>query len=63
MAKYRNLTEYCKNANIPLEELKESITDAALALSTSAAHVLTAADIESIAYPLHKFNDILISIE
>jgi len=63
MAKYRNLTEYCKNANITLEELKASITDAALALSTSAAHVLTAADIESIAYPLHEFNDILISIE
>ena len=63
MAKYRNLAEYCKKSNITLEELKECITNAALALSSSAAHVLTAADIEAISYPLHEFNDIINSME
>lgn len=63
MAKYRNLSEYCENANITLEELKDSVTCAALALSSSAAHVLDAEDIEDIAYSLHEFNDILRSIE
>lgn len=63
MAKYRNLSEYCENVSITIEELKDSVTCAALALSSSAAHVLTAADIEVIAYSLHEFNDILRSIE
>lgn len=63
MAKYKNLAEYCEKANITLEELKDSVTSAALALSTSAAHELAASDIEVIAYPLHEFNDILRSIE
>lgn len=63
MAKYSNLKEYCSGANITIEELKESVTNAALALSTSAAHKLTVEDIEVIAYPLNEFNDILESIE
>ena len=63
MEKYRNLTEYCSEANITIEELKESITNAALALSTSAAHKLSASDIEVIAHSLNEFNDILESIE
>ena len=63
MEKYRNLKEYCSGANITIEELKESITNAALALSTSAAHKLTVEDIEVIAYPLNGFNDILTSLE
>lgn len=63
MAKYSNLKEYCSGANITIEELKESITNAALALSASAAHKLSASDIEVIAYSLNEFNNILESIE
>ena len=63
MAKYRNLSEYCENVSITIEELKDSVTSAALALSTSAAHELAASNIEVIAYSLSEFNDILRSIE
>lgn len=63
MEKYKNLAEYCKKSSITLEELKDSVTSAALALSASAAHELAASDIEVIAYSLSEFNDILRSIE
>ena len=63
MEKYKNISDYCENRQISVNEMKGYLFEAAMKLATSAAHVLTNEEIETVASPFHYFNDILESVE